>query len=94
MSNKIIFNLFLDSKLDIVKKLSTYFNLPLEKIEEALSYGCSTASFINDLKINLTNYNSEKIVFVGRHITSANDESINSFKEKGLLDLRSSLPRS
>ena len=91
MNNKIVFDMFSDSKSTAMQKICSYFDLPLAMVEKSLDYGCSTESFIDEFKINLNEYDSKNIAFVGRHITTANEKTIGSFKQKGLLDLRSSL---
>ena len=91
MMNKIIFNFFTDSKAAVISKLSEYFGMPKSSLTEALEYGCSTESFINDLHINLRTFDSSKVCIIGRHITTATDSGLSSITSKGLLNLESSL---
>lgn len=91
MDNNVIFNLFSDSKTVAIEKICSYFNLPPREVENSLIDGCSADSFINEFRINLNSFDSSNIHFVGRHITTANERTLCSFREKGLWDLHSSL---
>lgn len=91
MENKIVFDMFSDAKLTALQKMCEYFSLPLKEVEKVVEYGCSTESFIDEFKINLNNFDSRSIFFVGRHITTANEKTISSFEKIGLLDLRTAL---
>lgn len=91
MMDKITFNFFLDSKESVISKLSAYLGIPQTSVTEALEYGCSTESFINDLHINLRAFDSSKVCIIGRHVTTATDSGLSSIVGKGLLNLKRSL---
>ena len=91
MMGKITFNFFSDSKESVISKLSAYFDIPQSSVTEALEYGCSTESFINDLHINLRAFDSSKVCIIGRHVTTATDSGLSSIVGKGLLNLKRSL---
>ena len=91
MNNDIVFNFFLDSKDVAIAKLSEYFCVPIPSIEKALYYGCSTYTFINELKIDLCDADSSCVRLIGRHVTTSNEDALDSFKNNGLLDLRRAL---
>ena len=89
--NYICFNMFVDSKDVAINKLCKYFCLDEIAAENALQYGCSAESFINDLQINLRNFDSSSVNIIGRHITTASVDTISSFTENGLYNLSQSL---
>lgn len=91
MDNSIVFDFFSDPKATAIAKLSNYLHIPQSAIERALEDGCSTASFINELKLDLLEYDSDEVSIVGRHVTTSTKEDILSFYRNGLLDLRLSL---
>lgn len=91
MSNNIVFNLFLDSKATAIEKISTYLHLSQVAVERALVYGCSVESFINELRIDLSAFDSSSVGLIGRHVTTSTEEELRSFADKGLLNLRRSL---
>ena len=86
-----VFNLFVDSIETVVEKLSEYFNVNKKDIEDALRYGCSVQSFIEELKLNLCLFDSSNVEIVGRHVTTACDGDLGKKKKKGLLNLAQSL---
>lgn len=91
MDNNIVFNFFSDSKATAISKLSNYLQRPEDAIQGALEYGCSLASFINELRVDLSACDSSDVYIVGRHVTTSSEEEIVSFHKSGLLNLRSSL---
>lgn len=86
-----VFDFFTDSRETIVKKLSDYFKIDEKHIDNALRYGCSVESFIEELKLNLRMFNSNDVDVIGKHVTTALKEDLNCFSEKGLLNLSQSL---
>lgn len=88
---KYLFNLFLDTKQDAIEKISNYFKLNQKQVSEVLAYGCTSTSFIDKFKIDLNKYDSGKLHFVCRHVTTSNDEEIVSFFRAGLLNLKDAL---
>lgn len=88
---KYLFNLFLDTKQDAIEKIANYFKLNRQQVEETIVYGCTSASFIDKFKIDLGKYDSSRLHFVCRHVTTSNDEEINSFFSAGLLNLKDAL---
>jgi len=91
MGNNIVFNFFSDSKETAIVKISDYFHLSPLAVEKAFEYGCSVESFIDELKIDLSAFDSGNISLVGRHVTTSTEEELISFRKNGLLNLRSSL---
>lgn len=91
MSNNVVFNLFSDSKATAIEKICDYFHLSQAAVERALAYGCSVESFINELKIDLSAFDSSSVGLIGRHVTTSTEEELRSFTDKGLLNLRLSL---
>ena len=91
MGNNIVFDFFSDSKKTATAKISNYFNLSPLAVEKAFKHGCSVESFIDELKIDLSAFDSGNISLVGRHVTTSTEESLISFRKNGLLNLRSSL---
>ena len=85
---KYLFNLFLDTKQDAIEKIANYFKLNPQQVSEAITYGCTSASFIDKFKIDLNKYDSSILHFICRHVTTSNDEEIESFFSEGLLNLK------
>lgn len=90
---RIVFNMFSDSKDVAVKKLCKYFALDESAARTALLYGCSANSFIDELHINLCDFDSSDVSVIGRHITTASDDTLGSFTQNGLFNLSQSLQR-
>lgn len=88
---KYLFNLFLDTKQDAIEKIANYFKLNRQQVDETLTNGCTNASFIDKFKIDLSKYDSSRLHFVCRHVTTSNDEEIDSFFSAGLLNLKDAL---
>ena len=91
MRDKITFNFFSDTREMVIEKLSAYFGIPQSAITKALEYGCSPETFINDLRINLKDFDSSNVCIIGRHVTTASAGSLSSITQKGLLNLKQSL---
>jgi hypothetical protein len=90
MKEKYYFDFFDDAT--ILKQLSRYFKLDCDEI---IDYLCvkeeyDLLEFIKRFKINLYDFDSSKLEIKCKHITTANDK-LQSFKEKGLLNLRDML---
>ena len=91
MERHVVFDFFSDSKETAITKLSGYLHIPQSKIEQALKYDCTPESFINELRIDLSAYDSSAVSVVGRHVTTSAEDELLSFHKNGLLDLRTSL---
>lgn len=93
MDSNIVFDFFSDSKAATIAKLSGYLHIPSNTIENVLTYDCSVESFINELRLDLSAYDSSTVSVVGRHVTTATEEELTSFHKNGLLNLRASLQK-
>lgn len=91
MNNNIVFDFFSDSKATTIAKLSAYLHISQSAIEKALVYDCSAESFINELRVDLSAYDSSAVSIVGRHVTTSTEEGVLSYYKNGLLNLRASL---
>jgi len=88
---KYLFNFFFDTKHEGIEKIANYFKLNRQQVEEALTYGCTSAMFIDKFKIDLNKYDSSRLYFICRHVTTSNDEEVDSFFSEGLLNLKDAL---
>lgn len=91
MDDNIVFDFFSDTKATIIAKLGAYLGIPQYSIEKALGDDCSVESFINELQLDLSAYDSSAVSIVGRHITTSTEQGIHSYCKNGLLNLRESL---
>ena len=86
------FDFFNDSKRELISKFSIYFNLnyyeTYKYFENVDKQVLDVNKVVKDLNIDLNNPTSSYVEIVGRHMTTATDEGLESVKNNGLLDLK------
>ena len=86
---------FNDSGQTLLSGLCEYFHL---NIDDASSYFLSVNpdhltpdKYVRDFMLNLSKSNSNEIEIVGQHMTTCSENDVFSFRETGVLDLKSML---
>ncbi|MCE5189479.1 MAG: hypothetical protein LLF75_09925 [Eubacteriales bacterium] len=81
-----------DTPVELVEKFAAHFRLDVDELK---SYFISVNPnilvpevIVRKFDLNLNKYDSNKLSILCRHITTANEESLDSFKEAGILNLR------
>lgn len=91
----LIFNFFNSSGVLLLSQFCKYFNLnrcDVQKYFTSVNRDDLTASkIVKDFNLNLSLYDSSKVKFICRHMTTATTSGLKSINEKGLLDLKSML---
>jgi hypothetical protein len=89
---QIIFDFFNETHTEWLKSFCAYFRLSKEAVvsyfDKVNSDELTPGKFTRDLNINLTNYDSNNLSIICRHMTTASKVDKESFLIHGILDLK------
>ena len=91
----ITFDFFNDSSTELVEKFCEYFQLDKETVEDYFIRvnpdTLTPETLVRKFDLKLNEYDSSKLQIVCRHLTTSTEDEIQSFVNKGILDLRTML---
>ncbi len=91
----VTFNFFEDSATELVEKFCTYYRLDKETVIDYFTTVnpdiLTPEVLVRKFGLKLNEYDSSELQIVCRHMTTAGEDDLESFMNKGILDLRSML---
>lgn len=91
----ITFDFFNDEQTELVQKFCEYFRLDIATVTDYFTTvnpdSLTPEVIVKKFGLKLNEYNSNELQIMCRHMTTAEEGDLQSFKEKGILDLRTML---
>lgn len=91
----VTFNFFDDSATELMEKFCEYFRLDKETVIDYFTTVnpdiLTPEVLVRKFGLNLNEYDSSELQIICRHMTTAEEDDLETFMDKGILDLRTML---